>query len=100
MVACACGTLRARFSSMVKVSSAVVIVLPAGVFITTTPRCVAASTSMLSTPTPARPTTRSLPAASRTFFETLVSDRTIIATMSPTMGSSSASERRLGSTVT
>jgi hypothetical protein len=41
----------------VKVSSAVAMVLPAGVFITTTPWLVAASTSTLSTPTPARPTT-------------------------------------------
>ena len=37
-----------------------------GVFITTTPRCVAASTSTLSTPTPARPTTRNCGAASMT----------------------------------
>ena len=43
---------------MAKVNSAVVMVLPPGVFITTTPCCVAASTSTLSTPTPARPTTR------------------------------------------
>ena len=45
---------------MAKDSSAVETVLPPGVFITTTPRCVAASTSTLSTPTPARPTTRNL----------------------------------------
>ena len=46
--------------------SAVVIELPNGVFITTMPRCVAAGTSTLSTPMPARPTTFSLAAASST----------------------------------
>ncbi len=55
------------------------MVLPPGVFITTTPRCVAASTSTLSTPTPARPTTRSFGAASMTLRVTLVSERTTIA---------------------
>ena len=40
-----------------KACSAVEIVLPPGVFITMTPRLVAASMSMLSTPTPARPMT-------------------------------------------
>ena len=55
--AAACGTGRAPHSMWVKVSSAVAMVLPDGVFMTTTPRSVAASTSTLSTPTPARPTT-------------------------------------------
>ena len=41
MEACACGTLRASASSMAKLNSAVVTVLPPGVFITTTPCCVA-----------------------------------------------------------
>ena len=41
------------------VSSAAEIVLPEGALNTATPRSVAASTSMLSTPTPARPMTRS-----------------------------------------
>ena len=53
--AAACGTGRAPHSMWVNVSSAVAMVLPDGVFMTTTPRSVAASTSTLSTPTPARP---------------------------------------------
>jgi hypothetical protein len=76
------------------------IVLPPGVFITTTPCCVAASTSILSTPTPARPTTRSCFAASITLAVTFVSERTTSATVSATSGSNSASESRFGSTVT
>jgi len=85
---------------MKKVSSAVVTVLPAGVFITTTPRWVAAATSTLSTPTPARPTTRSFGAASRTVLVILVSERTTMASTSPSNGRSSASESRLDRTVT
>ena len=50
--------------------------LPKGVFITTTPRAVAASTSTLSTPIPARPTTLSLEAAANTSAVTLVLERT------------------------
>ena len=100
MEACACGTLRASDSSMAKLNSAVVTVLPPGVFITTVPCCVAASMSTLSTPTPARPTTRNFGAASMTLRVTLVSERTTSATASATMGSSSASASRLGSTTT
>ena len=55
--------------------SAVVTELPNGVFITTTPRAVAALTSTLSTPMPARPTTRSFFAASSTFGVTFVAER-------------------------
>src|SRR5438128_7701387 len=86
--------------SIEKVSSAVEIVLPPGVFMTTIPRCVAVSTSTLSTPTPARPTTRSRSAASMTLRVTFVSDRTTIAAASRTSGNSSASESRFSSTVT
>jgi len=82
------------------VCSAVEIVLPPGVFMTTTPRSVAACTSTLSTPTPARPTTRSFGAASMTFRVTFVSERTTIATASATTGNSSASDNRLGNTTT
>src|ERR1035441_10973658 len=81
-------------------SSAVEMVLPPGVFITTTPRWVAASTSTLSTPTPARPTTRNCGAASITLRVTLVSERTTIATTSLTTGSSSASVSQSGKTTT
>src|SRR5438128_4001200 len=85
---------------MEKVSSAVEMVLPPGVFITTMPLWVAASTSTLSVPTPARPTTRSFGAASMRFFVTLVSERTIIAATSPTSGNSSDSGSRFSRTVT
>ena len=56
--------------------SAVVMELPNGVFMTMTPLAVAALTSMLSTPMPARPITRSLLAAASTFSVTLVAERT------------------------
>ena len=49
--------MRARANSMAIVCSAAVLVLPSGVFMTTTPAFVALATSMLSTPMPARPTT-------------------------------------------
>ena len=100
MEALACGILRASDMSMEKLSSAVDRVLPPGVFMTTTPRCVAASTSTLSTPTPARPTARSLGAASMSLRVILVSERTTIASTSETSGISSASESRLSSTTT
>ena len=100
MVAWAAGILRARAPSMKKVNSAVVTVLPAGVFITTTPRWVAAETSTLSTPTPARPTTRSFGAASSTARVTFVSERTTRASTSASKGSNSASDSRLDRTVT
>ena len=86
---------------MAKDSSAVEIVLPPGVFMTTTPRCVAASTSTLSTPTPARPTTRNL----RRGLDDLAGHLGFGAhdhrrPTSATSGSSSASDSRLGSTIT
>ena len=56
--------------------TAVVTAFPCGAFITTTPRCVAAATSMLSTPMPARPTTFSRGAASKRARVTLVAERT------------------------
>ncbi len=45
--------------SVAKNSSATATVLPAGALMTAMPSAVAASMSTLSTPTPARPTTRS-----------------------------------------
>ena len=57
---------------MAMVCSAVVTLLPKGLFITTIPRRVAASMSMLSTPTPARPITFSEEARSITSRVTLV----------------------------
>ena len=57
--ACACGTLRASASSSATVCSAAVMTLDCGALATMMPRLVAASTSTLSTPTPARPITLS-----------------------------------------
>ncbi len=52
------GMLRASASSIAIVCSAAVTTLDCGAFATTMPRAVAAGTSTLSTPTPARPMTR------------------------------------------
>jgi hypothetical protein len=76
----------------VKVNSAVAMVLPEGVFITITPRSVAASTSTLSTPTPARPTTLSKGAAANTSAVIFVSERTAIACTSFTSSNTLAGE--------
>ena len=59
--------------------SAAETVLPLGVFITITPRRVAAGTSMLSTPTPARTTQRSLPGFSSRSAVMRVPERTMAA---------------------
>ena len=72
----AAGSWRASASIIAMVCSAVVTELPNGVFITTTPRAVAASRSMLSMPMPARPTTLRWGAASSTRAVTLVAERT------------------------
>lgn len=66
----------------VNVSSAVAMVLPVGVFITTTPFSEAAGMSMLSTPTPARPTALSFFAHASTSAVMWVSERTITASAS------------------
>src|SRR5205085_1809710 len=71
-VASARAMFRARLSSSEKVCSAVEMVFAPGAFSTTTPRRVAISTSTLSTPTPARPTTRSFFAAFKIFAVTFV----------------------------
>ena len=69
-------------SICVNVSSAVAIVLPVGVFITTTPFSDAAGMSILSTPTPALPTAFNCFAHARTSAVILVSERTITASAS------------------
>ncbi len=75
----ACGTLRAEASSSAIVCSAAEMMLLCGALTTITPRLVAASTSTLSSPMPARPTTiRSDPAAS-TSSVTCVAERMISA---------------------
>ena len=89
--AAACGTLRASAIMRPNANSAVVTMLPSGVFMTTTPCCVASSTFTLSTPTPARPTTFNCFAAAMTFFVTFVSERTSNAVASPTMAHNSSS---------
>ncbi len=58
--ACAWGMLRARARSRAIVCSAAVTTFDWGALATTMPRWVAASTSTLSTPTPALPITRML----------------------------------------
>src|SRR5579871_697637 len=68
-----------------RVCSATATALAPGVFITAIPALVAASRSMLSTPTPARPITRSLSAPRNVSGVTFTAERTI---------SASASERR------
>ena len=67
---------RASARSSATVCSATETLLPPGAFITTTPRREAAPRSMLSTPVPARPMTRSFCAESRTSLVTLVALRT------------------------
>jgi len=70
--AVACGMWRASETISEIACSAVVMVLPPGVFITTMPRLVAAPTSTLSTPMPARPITFNCLAASITSLVTFV----------------------------
>ena len=73
----ACGMCRASADIIAKVCSAVDSELPPGVFMTMAPQRVAASTSMLSKPVPARPMTFSFGAAASTWAVTLVELRTI-----------------------
>jgi hypothetical protein len=73
--ASAVGSSRASANMRAIACSAVVIELPKGVFITTTPRDEAAGMSTLSTPMPARPTTLRFAAASSTSAVTLVAER-------------------------
>ena len=74
--ASACETQRATANSRAMVCSAAATMLPRGALTTRMPWRVAAATSMLSTPTPARPTTRRRLPASRIGAVTLVSLRT------------------------
>ena len=73
----ACGIRRLMAQIIDIVCSAVVTVLPPGVFMTTMPRRVAAGVSTLSRPEPARPTTFSFSAAAISSAVTFVPDRTI-----------------------
>ena len=89
----ACGIWRANASIMAIACSAVVTALPYGVFITTTPRLVAAAMSTLSTPIPARPTTFKLSAAARTASVTLVAERIANPSYAPMMACNSSADR-------
>src|ERR1019366_3236995 len=80
--ALACGIRRAMASMSASVCSATETALPPGVFMTSTPASVAASRSTLSTPTPARPMTRSLGAFSSTAAFTCTALRTSSASAS------------------
>ena len=66
--------LRASASNSAIVCSAAVITLDCGALATTIPRLVAAATSTLSTPTPARPTARSRVALAISPASSLVAD--------------------------
>jgi hypothetical protein len=83
---------RASDTSNAMACSAVVTVLPPGVFITTMPRVEAAPTSTLSTPMPARPITESCLAAATTSAVTVVPLRMINASASATASSSASGE--------
>ena len=75
----ACGMLRARATSRPIVCSAAETTVDSGAFATTMPRRVAASTSTLSTPTPARPITFSRSARAITSAVSFVAERITIA---------------------
>ena len=75
-LAVAWATCRASATMWARVSSATVVDEPPGVFMTTTPRRVAASMSTLSTPTPARPITFRRVARSSSRAVTFVALRT------------------------
>ena len=86
------GTLRAWASSSAIVCSAADTMLLCGALTTITPRVVAASTSTLSSPMPARPTTSRSPPAASTSSVTVVAERMIRAWAPATASRSSAGE--------
>ncbi len=82
------GMLRACASSSAMACSATERMFEVGALTTMTPRAVAASTSTLSRPTPARPTTWSEVPAASTSLVTWVAER-MISAWAPTIASSS-----------
>src|SRR5215211_1880455 len=86
------GTLRHRASASASVCSAAATELDSGALATTIPRFVAASTSTLSTPVPARPITLSRSARPINSAVTLVPERISSASNSPIRLSSSSSD--------
>ena len=91
--ALACGILRAAANIRASACSAVVTVLPPGVFITTIPFLDAATLSTLSSPEPALPTTLSCEAASINSAVTFVALRMTRPEYSPMMAFSSSGLR-------
>ena len=87
-VASAAGIWRAADSSSASACSAALWMFDVGALTTSTPRAVAASTSTLSRPTPARATILSLGAAASTSASTVVAERTSSASASGTAASS------------
>ena len=73
--ACACGMLRASASISAIVCSAAAMMFDCGALATMIPRLVAASTSTLSTPIPARPITFNRSARAMTSAVIRVADR-------------------------
>ncbi len=90
IAASAAGTARASASISASACSATLTLLAPGEFMTTMPRAVAAATSTLSTPVPARAITRSLDASAITDASTVVALRTISASASARSRASSA----------
>src|SRR5918994_2173010 len=94
------GMLRACASNSAIVCSAADSTLDCGALTTMTPRSVAASTSTLSSPMPARPTTtRSVPASS-TARETCVAERMIRAAAPGITSTSSSADRPIRTSTT
>src|SRR5919197_3718338 len=87
------GTLRAWASTRATVCSAAETTLDSGALTTMIPSRVAAATSTLSRPMPARPTTRRWPAAESTSASTMVAERTTSASAPATAASSSSRVR-------
>src|ERR1035437_7271928 len=86
--AAACGTFRATESSRATACSAALTMLEVGAFTTMTPALVAATTSTLSRPTPARAITRRRGACARASASIFVALRIITASASASAGSS------------
>ena len=76
IVSAACGILRASANIRPMASSAAAAALPCGVLMTRMPFSVAALTSMLSTPTPARPMIFRLPGLASVSALILLAERT------------------------
>ena len=90
MLAAACGIFRASANMRPMASSAAAAAFPCGVLMTRTPFSVAALTSMLSTPTPARPMILSLPGLARVAAVILLAERMPMPWYSPITAASSS----------